>query len=174
MSRLFLMNVKVAIKWVTDWLVGLKWLIYGSYPTGIANLSYACLWFMKPSAELLSGCSFDIFCFACNQFNFLLTILFSLSQTGIFNNRIPDSEGPFASRPTINNDIKHNEVGRRGEPKQDDDQPSNVLMTHAGEDNLLNNTEVLAGEETVWFVCNSDSLICRVNTNNKYCQAKFE
>lgn len=68
-------------------------------------------------------------------------------ETGILNNnRIPDSEGPFAPRPTINNDImvKHNEVGRRGEPKQDDDQHSNVLMTHAGEDNLLNNTEVLA------------------------------
>ncbi len=110
------------------------------------------------------------FCFAYNQFNFYINFLvtvFFLSQTGILNNnRIPDSEGPFAPRPTINNDImvKHNEVGRRGEPKQDDDQPSNVLMTHAGEDNLLNNTEVLAGEETVWFVCSSDSLICRVTT----------
>lgn len=104
---------------------------------------------MKPSAELLSGCSFDIF-FVLHATNLTsINFLFSLSQTGIFNNRIPDSEGPFASRPTINNDIKHNEVGRRGEPKQDDDQPSNVLMTHAGEDNLLNNTEVLAGEETV-------------------------
>ncbi|XP_016388138.1 syndecan-4-like [Sinocyclocheilus rhinocerous] len=69
------------------------------------------------------------------------------SETGIFNNnRIPESEGPFAPEPTANNDIlvKHNEVGRRGEPKQDDDQPSNVLMTHAGEDHFFNNTEVLA------------------------------
>ncbi|XP_016312770.1 syndecan-4-like [Sinocyclocheilus anshuiensis] len=68
------------------------------------------------------------------------------SETGIFNNnRIPD-EGPFAPKPTVNNDIlvKQNEVGRHGEPKQDDDQPSNVLMTHAGEDNFFNNTEVLA------------------------------
>ncbi|XP_016141310.1 syndecan-4-like [Sinocyclocheilus grahami] len=69
------------------------------------------------------------------------------SETGIFNNnRIPESEGSFALKPTVNNDIlvKQNEVGRRGEPKQDDDQPSNVLMTHAGEDSFFNNTEVLA------------------------------
>lgn len=65
-------------------------------------------------------------------------------ETGIFNNRIPDTNGPFVLRPTINNDIEHNEVGRRGGPEQEDDQPSNVLMTHAGEDHLLNNTEVLA------------------------------
>ncbi|XP_043098213.1 syndecan-4 [Puntigrus tetrazona] len=67
------------------------------------------------------------------------------SETGIFsNNRIPESEGPFAPKPTIDNDIlvKQNEVGRRGEPKQDD--PSgNVLMTHA-EENFLNKKEVLA------------------------------
>ncbi len=103
-----------------------------------------------------------------------MTFFFFFSQTGIFNNRIPDTNGPFVLRPTINNDIEHNEVGRRGGPEQEDDQPSNVLMTHAGEDHLLNNTEVLAGEETVWFLCNSDSLICRVNTINKYYQAKFK
>ncbi|KTG02433.1 hypothetical protein cypCar_00018694 [Cyprinus carpio] len=68
------------------------------------------------------------------------------SETGINNNQIPESDGRFTPRPTVNNDIlvKHNEVGRRGEPKQDDDQPGNVLMTHAGEDSFFNNTEVLA------------------------------
>lgn len=119
------------------------------------------------------------FCCTCNRFNFyidFLVTIFFLSQTGINNNQIPESDGRFTPRPTVNNDIlvKHNEVGRRGEPKQDDDQPGNVLMTHAGEDSFFNNTEVLAGEETVSFLCNSDGLICKLNTINKYCQAKFE
>ncbi|XP_073708205.1 syndecan-4 [Garra rufa] len=69
------------------------------------------------------------------------------SENGLFNNnQIPESEGPFAPKPTINYEIlvKHNEVGQRGEPNQGDDQHSNVLMTHAGEDSMFNNTEVLA------------------------------
>lgn len=61
-----------------------------------------------------------------------------------------------------------------GAPNQDGDQLSNVLMTHAGDDSLFNNTVVLAGEEMVWFVCNSYSLICKVNTINKYYWAIFE
>ncbi|KAK2889583.1 hypothetical protein QQF64_028228 [Cirrhinus molitorella] len=69
------------------------------------------------------------------------------SETGLFNsNQIPESKGPFAPKPTINNDIliKHNEVGQHGEPNQGDDQLSNVLMTHAGEESIFDNTEMLA------------------------------
>uniref|UniRef100_A0A673L032 Syndecan-4-like n=1 Tax=Sinocyclocheilus rhinocerous TaxID=307959 RepID=A0A673L032_9TELE len=69
------------------------------------------------------------------------------SKTGLFNsNQIPDFKGPFEPRPTVNNDVlvKNNEVGLPGAPNQDNDQLSNVLMTHAGDDSLLNNTEVLA------------------------------
>ncbi len=73
MSRLFLMNVKVTLKWVTDWLLGLKWLIHGSYPTGIANLSYACLWFMKPSVELHSGLFLHIFVLHATNLTSILT-----------------------------------------------------------------------------------------------------
>lgn len=42
-SRLFLMNVKATLSWVTDWLVGLKWLIHGSYPTWIAIFFFLCM-----------------------------------------------------------------------------------------------------------------------------------
>ncbi|KTF73761.1 hypothetical protein cypCar_00039482 [Cyprinus carpio] len=67
------------------------------------------------------------------------TVLFS-------NNQIPDLGGPFEPRPTIKNDvlIKNNEVVLPGAPNQDGDQLSNVLMTHAGDDSLFNNTVVLA------------------------------
>ncbi|KAI2663882.1 Syndecan-4 [Labeo rohita] len=68
-------------------------------------------------------------------------------ETNLFNdNRIPEPEGPFAPKPTNNYDdvVKRNEVGRRGETNQGDDQHNNVLMTHAGEDSMFNNTEVLA------------------------------
>ncbi|XP_026121775.1 syndecan-4-like [Carassius auratus] len=68
------------------------------------------------------------------------------SETSNLNNQIPEYEHPSTPRPTVNNDIlvKLNEVGRRGGSMPDDDQPGNVLMTHAGEDSFFNNTEVLA------------------------------
>lgn len=62
------------------------------------------------------------------------------------NNQIPDDKGPFAPRPTVDENIlvQNNEVFLRGAPNQDLDNHSNVLMTHAGDDSLFNNTEVLA------------------------------
>ncbi|KAL0191685.1 hypothetical protein M9458_014383, partial [Cirrhinus mrigala] len=65
--------------------------------------------------------------------------------TGLFNNnQIPEPEGP--PKPTNNYDdlVKYNEVGRHGETNQGDDKLSNVLMTHAGEDSMFSNTELLA------------------------------
>lgn len=84
--------------------------------------------------------------------NFLVTV--SSSQDDLFGNRIPDSEGPFDPQPTVDEKIlvENNEVVLRGSPDQDGDQLSNVLMTHAGDESLFHNKEVLAGEKKV-LVC---------------------
>lgn len=67
------------------------------------------------------------------------------------NNRIPEAKGPFVPIPTVDEKVlvENNEVFVQGAPKQDLDNHSNVLMTHAGDDSLFNNTEVLAGEDTL-------------------------
>ncbi|XP_059415715.1 syndecan-4-like [Carassius carassius] len=54
------------------------------------------------------------------------------------SNQIPELKGSFKPKPTVNNKvlIESNEVGFPEESK--------VHMTHAGDDSLFNNTEVLA------------------------------
>lgn len=68
------------------------------------------------------------------------------TEDDLFGNRIPDSEGPFDPQPTVDEKIlvENNEVVLRGSPDQDGDQLSNVLMTHAGDESLFHNKEVLA------------------------------
>ncbi|KAK9973736.1 hypothetical protein ABG768_024445 [Culter alburnus] len=67
-------------------------------------------------------------------------------EDDLFNNRISDPEGPFDPQPTIDEKIlvENNEVVLRGSPDKDGDQLSNVLMTHAGDESLFHNKEVLA------------------------------
>lgn len=73
------------------------------------------------------------------------------------------------ARPTVNEvDIvkNSNEIPLlRNEPESSEEYPSNVLMSHAGEDSIFNKTEVLAGQyatrmenETVDFSLISDVL----------------
>ncbi|KAM7421827.1 hypothetical protein PAMA_010062 [Pampus argenteus] len=60
-------------------------------------------------------------------------------------NKIPEVERPV--RPTVNEvDVvkEGNEIILRNEPKPSEEYPSNVLMSHAGEDSIFNKTEVLA------------------------------
>ncbi|AWP02354.1 putative syndecan-4 [Scophthalmus maximus] len=64
----------------------------------------------------------------------------------VHDNKIPEAEPPV--RPTVNEvDIvqKSNEIpSLRKEPEPSEEFPSNVLMAHAGDDSILNKTEVLA------------------------------
>ncbi|ROK31222.1 Syndecan-4 [Anabarilius grahami] len=67
-------------------------------------------------------------------------------EDDLFSNRISDPEGPFDPQPTVDEKIlvENNEVALRGSPDKDVDQLSNVLMTHAGDESLFHNKEVLA------------------------------
>lgn len=76
--------------------------------------------------------------------NFLVTV--SSSQDDQFKNQIPDPEAPLPTEDEKNL-VAINEVGLRESPNQDGDHLSNVLMTHAGDEGLFHNKEVLAGEE---------------------------
>lgn len=69
-----------------------------------------------------------------------------LSQDDILNS-IPDFDRPEPPKPTIDDTIlvKNNEVLRRA-PNHDVSETSNVLMSHAGDDSLFSNKEVLAGK----------------------------
>ncbi|KAI7807679.1 syndecan-4 [Triplophysa rosa] len=60
-------------------------------------------------------------------------------------NSIPDFDHPVPPKPTMDDPIlvKNNEVLRRG-PNHDVSETSNVLMSHAGDDSLFSNKEVLA------------------------------
>lgn len=60
-------------------------------------------------------------------------------------NKIPEVERP--TRPTVNEaDVVNNgnEIPLLNKPKASEEHPSNVLMSHAGEDSIFNKTEVLA------------------------------
>ncbi|XP_048055077.1 syndecan-4 [Megalobrama amblycephala] len=67
-------------------------------------------------------------------------------EDDLFSNQIPDPEGPFDPQPTEDGKIlvKKNEVVFGGSPDKDGDQLNNVLMTHAGDESLFHNKEVLA------------------------------
>ncbi|XP_067099757.1 syndecan-4 isoform X3 [Osmerus mordax] len=69
------------------------------------------------------------------------------SNPNIHENKIPELEVPFRPRPTVNDiDLvrNRNEVLVRAEPPQQEEHPSNVLMSHAGSEGLFNKTEILA------------------------------
>ena len=72
----------------------------------------------------------------------------SLFQPEVQDNKIPEAERP--ARPTVNEyEIiqKSNEIPILGnEVSHGDDHPSNVLMSHAGNESIFDKTEVLAGE----------------------------
>lgn len=81
-----------------------------------------------------------------------------LSQDEIHNS-IPDIDRPVNPEPTVDDRIlvKHNEVLGQG-PNRDVSETNNVLMSHAGDDSLFNNKEVLAGKTVfltvhIFLVC---------------------
>lgn len=51
------------------------------------------------------------------------------------------------------------------EPERPDERPSNVLMSHAGDDSIFNKTEVLAGQRL--FICSFASLTESYNVNGE-------
>ncbi|KAA0712762.1 Syndecan-4 Precursor [Triplophysa tibetana] len=61
------------------------------------------------------------------------------------HNSIPDVDRPVNREPTMDDRIvvKNNEVHVQG-PNRDVSETNNVLMSHAGDDSLFNNKEVLA------------------------------
>jgi len=69
-------------------------------------------------------------------------------QPDVNDNKIPEVELPV--RPTVNEvEIvqKSNEIPlQSNDPEASEDYPSNVLMSHASDDSILNKTEVLAGQ----------------------------
>ncbi|KAI3370159.1 hypothetical protein L3Q82_024447, partial [Scortum barcoo] len=65
------------------------------------------------------------------------------AQPDVSDNKIPEAELPV--RPTVTEFQDNNEiplVKNRAEPAEE--QPSNVLMSHASDDSIFNKTEVLA------------------------------
>lgn len=69
------------------------------------------------------------------------------------NNKIPEVASP--ARPTVDEvDIvrNSNEIPLlRNGAEPGEEHPSNVLMSHAGDDSIFNKTEVLAGERGVEY-----------------------
>ncbi|XP_067099743.1 syndecan-4 isoform X1 [Osmerus mordax] len=83
------------------------------------------------------------------------------SNPNIHENKIPELEVPFRPRPTVNDiDLvrNRNEVLVRAEPPQQEEHPSNVLMSHAGSEGLFNKTEILAAV----IVGGAVTLLCAV------------
>ncbi|XP_046880548.1 syndecan-4 isoform X2 [Hypomesus transpacificus] len=83
------------------------------------------------------------------------------SNPNINENKIPELEVPFRPRPTVNEiDLvqNRNEVPVRAEPPQQEEHPSNVLMSHAGSEGLFNKTEILAAV----IVGGAVTLLCAV------------
>lgn len=80
----------------------------------------------------------------------MLTAFKLYTQPDLNNNRIPEAELPV--RPTVNEaDVvrNSNEIPLlRGGANTGEEHPSNVLMSHAADDNIFNRTEVLAGQWT--------------------------
>ncbi len=74
-------------------------------------------------------------------------------QPDVNDNKIPEMERPV--QPTINEvEIvqNNNEIPLvlDNKAKLGEEQPSNVLMSHASEDSIFNKTEVLAGQWECW------------------------
>lgn len=70
-------------------------------------------------------------------------------QPDVNDNKIPEVERPV--QPTVNEvDIvrNSNEIPLKSGAEPGEEHPSNVLMSHAGNDSVFNKTEVLAGQWT--------------------------
>ncbi|KAL3966325.1 syndecan 4 [Sarotherodon galilaeus] len=60
----------------------------------------------------------------------------------IIDNKIPEPERPV--RPTVNEMVEKNEIPLLGNEDRREDNLSNVLMSHTGNESILSKTEVLA------------------------------
>lgn len=73
--------------------------------------------------------------------------LFSLHlQLDIIDNKIPEPERPV--RPTVNERdiVEKNEIPVLGNDDRREDNLSNVLMSHTGNESITSKTEFLAGQ----------------------------
>lgn len=84
----------------------------------------------------------------------LLTAVFR-PQPDVNSNKIPEAERlPAPTVDEVGVVRNSNEIpGLRGGAEPGEEHPSNVLMSHAGDDSIFNKTEVLAGQWTLFAFC---------------------